>query len=82
MISFNGSFNQTQITVAEQANKATFALHKRLDDFRNTYPHEMTTLFDRYISPILNYGCEVWGFHKPPNIERVHLNFLQENSSG
>ena len=77
MISSNGSFNQTQITVAEQANKATFALHIRLNDFRNIKPHEMMTLFDRYISPILNYGCEVWGFHKAPNIERVHLNFCK-----
>ena len=82
MISSNGSFNQTRITVAEQANKATFALYKRLNDFRNINPHEMMTLFDRYISPILNYGCEVWGFHKAPNTERVHLKFLQENSSG
>ena len=77
MISSNGSFNQTQIAVAEQANKVTFALHKRLNDFRNINPHEMMTLFNRYISPILNYGCEVWGFHKAPNIERVHLNFCK-----
>ena len=35
MISSSGSFNQKQITVAEQANKATLALHERLNDFRN-----------------------------------------------
>ena len=77
MISSNGSFNQTQITVVEQENKAMFALHKCLNDFRNINPHEMMTLFDRYISPILNYGCKVWGLHKAPNIERVHLNFCK-----
>ena len=70
----NGSSNP-HITVAEQANKATFALHKRLNDFRNINPHKMIILFDRFISPILNYECEVWGFHKAPNIERVHPNF-------
>ena len=65
----------TTATVAEEANKVTFALHKCLNDLRNINPHEMMPLFDRYISPILNYGCEVWGFHKAPNIERMHLNF-------
>ena len=26
----------------------------------------------------LNYGCEGWGFHKAPNVERVHLNFCKK----
>lgn len=30
------------------------------------------------ISPIVNYGCEVWGFHKAPDIERVHMKFLKQ----
>ena len=34
-------------------------------------------LFDKYISPILNYSSEVWGFHKAIEIERVHLNFCK-----
>ena len=45
MISPNGCFNQTQITVAEQANKATFALHKRLNDLININPYEMSVGF-------------------------------------
>ena len=36
------------------------------------------TLFDKYIPLILNYGCEVWRFHKAPIIERVHLNFCKK----
>lgn len=34
-------------------------------------------LFDSMINPILNYGSEVWGFHKGPDIERVHIKFLK-----
>ena len=34
-------------------------------------------LFDTYFGSILNYGCEIWGNHKGPDIERVHLNFLK-----
>ena len=30
------------------------------------------------VLPILCYGCEVWGFHPVPDIERVHLKFLKQ----
>ena len=32
---------------------------------------------DKYISPILNYACEVWGFHKALDIEQVQLCFFR-----
>ena len=35
-------------------------------------------LFDKLITPILNYGNEVWGFHKAPVIESVHLHLRTE----
>ena len=34
-------------------------------------------LFDALVLPILNYGCEVWGFHDSQDIEKVHLRFLK-----
>jgi len=34
-------------------------------------------LFDKLISPILNYGSEVWGFVKGSSVERVYLQFLK-----
>jgi len=34
-------------------------------------------LFDKLILPILNYGCEVWGFHNAQNIERLHTQFCK-----
>ena len=36
-----------------------------------------TKLFDSKISPILSYGCELWGLHKQTEIERVHLYALK-----
>ena len=30
------------------------------------------------VLPILNYGCEIWGFHPAPNVEAVHLKFLKQ----
>ena len=73
----NGSFHQAQVTLASQANKAVFMLYKKLSCFVNLKPDFMMDMFDKFIAPILNYGCEVWGFHQAPNIEQVHLKFCK-----
>lgn len=33
------------------------------------------------VLPILNYGSEIWGFHKAPDIERIHIKFLKQISN-
>ena len=38
---------------------------------------EKLKMFDAMISPILNYGSEIWGFHKAVDIERLHLKFMK-----
>ena len=35
-------------------------------------------LFDKLITPILNYASEVWGFDHGKAIERVHLQFCKQ----
>ena len=37
----------------------------------------MLSLFDTYVKSIVNYGCEVWDFHKGVDIETLHLSFLK-----
>ena len=37
----------------------------------------MLNLFDSYIASILNYSCEVWGFIKAENIERIHRKYMK-----
>ena len=37
--------------------------------------HFQCKRFYKIIMPICDYGCEVWGFHKVPAIERIHLKF-------
>ena len=34
-------------------------------------------MFDAFVLPILNYGCEVWGFNVHRELERVHLTFCK-----
>jgi hypothetical protein len=73
----NGSFHQAQITLANQANKAIYALNKKLSNFRDLKPDFIMDLFDKFIMPILMYGSEVWGFHAAPAIEKVQLKFCK-----
>ena len=37
----------------------------------------LLSLFDTYVCYILRYGCEVWGYHKGPDIEKIHLDFIR-----
>ena len=57
-----GSFSETQTTLPGQAQKAILKLNKNLYKFTFKYPEHKVDLFDIFISPILNYSCEVWGF--------------------
>ena len=72
-----GSFSNTQITLAGQAQKAIFKLNTYLYKFTNISPKHTLELFDKLVSPILNYAAEVWGFFQANHIERVHLPFCK-----
>jgi hypothetical protein len=37
----------------------------------------MCQMFDAFVGATLNYGCEIWGFGKSKEIERVHLKFCK-----
>ena len=73
-----GSFSETQATLSGQALKAIFAMNRYLNNFVNLKPSHILDLFDKLISPILNYGSEVWGFAIADNIERVNLQFCKK----
>ena len=72
-----GSFSDTQQTLAGQALKAVFMLNKHLYFYPNISVKHHLSLFDKLIAPILNYGCEVWGFSKDDSIEKVHTQFCK-----
>ena len=73
-----GSSFETQKTLSGQALKAMFMMNKYLYNFTALKTSHRLDLFDKLITPILNYGSEVWGFHKSATIERVHLQFCKK----
>ena len=54
-----GSFSEAQNTLAGQAQTAIFKMNKYLNKFTYLSPRHKLELFDKLISPILNYGSEV-----------------------
>ena len=61
--------------LSNQGKKAVFSLFSKIQDAyfnTETFYHFLT-----YVKSIVNYGCEVWGFHKGVDIETLHLSFLK-----
>ena len=77
-ISLSGSFSLAQKTLASQAQKAIFSTKRILRKFAVINPLIKRELFDKLITPILCYDCEVWGFHTGTALEKVHHSFLRQ----
>ena len=81
-ISSTGNFQNHNSITREKAIHALFKVFKTID-FKNLKPKQAEKLFDTLISPILMYGCEVWGVYLKQNFaswdkkltEKVHLRF-------
>ena len=72
----SGSFVTAKKQIAEQANKALFALLRKIKSLSLPFDIQID-LFDKTIKPILLYGCEVWGYGNIDIIERVQLKFFK-----
>lgn len=78
VFSSGGSFSIAQSTISGQALKAIFKMNKHLYKFTELSVSHKMDLFDKLITPILNYASEVWGFDHGKAIERVHLQFCKQ----
>ena len=76
VFSSGGSFNNTTKTTVDKGLRALMSL------FNITKGLEipvsiMHNLFDTYVLSVLNYGCEIWGYIKAENVERVHRKYCK-----
>jgi len=72
VFNYSGSFVLNQSAIAGKGLKA---LNTPLANIRSFVLKPITTcqLFDSFVGSVLCYGCEVWGFSKNKQIERIHL---------
>ena len=77
LFNYNGKFNETQKHVAQQGRKAYFAINSKL---KSQYFNVQTqcSVFDTYVDSILSYSSEIWGFHKAPDVEKIHIDFCKK----
>ena len=73
-----GSSFETQKTLSGQALKAVFTLNKYLFNFTALTPSHILQLFDKLVSPILNFGSEVWGFYKANQLKQFIFSFARK----
>ena len=70
-LSCNTSFYKAPKHLSGQASKALYSLNSLFDSTCLCIQDKLK-LFDALVLPMMNYGSEVWGFHKSQAIERVH----------
>ena len=75
-ITSTGSFKNCISNLVASARRALFSLRQNLNRNIETLPETQINLFNVMISPILNYGCEVWGWRAADPIEKFQLSFL------
>ena len=76
-LSYNGKFGKTQNIIAMQGRKCVFGITKVCNEnYLNT--ESKLSVFDTYVSSVLNYGSEIWGFHNAKDIETVHTKYCKQ----
>ena len=67
----NGSWNRTQKCLSEYGSFALHNLNRLFQNITVSY-EEKFKLFDCLVGSVLNYAAEILGFHKGPDVERLH----------
>ena len=77
-IAFNytGTFILNQEALADKGLKALNVLLANTRQYDFNFK-TLCQLFDSFVGSILSYGCEVWGFTKSKELERIHLKFCK-----
>ena len=73
-LSKSGSFKVAKQHIAEQANKALFALLKKSNFLGLPFDIQIDH-FDKTVKPILLYGAGLWGYCTCDSLERIISNF-------
>ena len=76
-ITSTGSFKNCISNLVSSARRALFSLKQNINRNIETLPKTQIELFNVMVSPILNYGSEVWGLRTADPIEKFHLSFLK-----
>ena len=76
IMNYTGSFVLNQQSLLGKGLKAmnTLLANVKTYEFK---PKTLCQLFDSFVGSVISYGCEVWGYSKSKDLERLHLKFLK-----
>ena len=77
VFNYTGSFALNQQTLSGKALRAMNVLLQNIRNF-DFHPQTCCQLFDAFVASILNYSCEVWGYTKSKQLERIHLKYCKK----
>ena len=75
-LNFNGKFTKSQSIIAEQGRKCIYHILRICNNLSLNIESKLY-VFDTYVSSVLNYGSEIWGFNPGYDIEKVHIDFCK-----
>ena len=73
----NGGWNRTQKYLSDYGSFAFHNLNRLFQNIITLSDTETFKLFDCLVGSVLSYASEVWGFHKAPDVERLHTRFCR-----
>lgn len=76
VFNYTGNYTLNQEHLIGKALKALNVLFVNCKKF-DLKPRILCQLFDAFVGSILNYSCEIWGYTKSKEIERIHLKFCK-----
>lgn len=76
VFNYTGKFLLNQEHIIGKALKAMNVLLCKCNDY-DLSPRLLCQLFDVFVVSILNYSCEIWGYSKSKEIERINLKFCK-----
>ena len=76
MFSSGGSFIHATDALFGKALRAIYSLFSITKNIEVPV-QVMFSLFDAFVGSILGYNCEVWGFARAENMERIHRKFCK-----
>jgi len=74
---YNGRFNKTTKHLSDQARKAMFSVLKKSRTLCLDIDLQLH-LFDTLVTPVLLYGCEIWGVNDVNIIQQFQLKYLKQ----
>ena len=73
----SGKFAKAFENIKNQSYKALFSMKSLLYQYPESSVTTQLHLFNTLVLPVLNYGCEIWGFAEADKLDRLYLGFLK-----